>query len=241
MHTLINRFPPEVLSNVLHHLECDRDLIVATHVCFYWRSTLISDPCLWTSLNFQSTHDIDRTLTYLERSKSATIESASIAFRHYLPSLGRLRLLLCKSTPLLRRLKMDSTNNYVPVPPFDNFLGQQAPRLRTAIFLCICPVLEFPFSLPSLTALQLRLDSTMEPLWVGSLFRLCSNCPQLETVQIQINCETIQDGSSDQVLSLDSLVTLDYTSSSPIKFLPFLNLPSLKWLSVSSAWKVSES
>ena len=71
MHVPVNRLPPEVLSMVLQHRDHEQDLIAATHVCQYWRSTLISDPMLWTSLQLE--YNADWISRYLERSKSAAI------------------------------------------------------------------------------------------------------------------------------------------------------------------------
>ena len=71
----VNRLPLEILSNVLEQRASNRDLITATHVCRHWRSTLTSTPSLWTNLQFREpTHDVDRALTYLKRSKSVPID-----------------------------------------------------------------------------------------------------------------------------------------------------------------------
>jgi hypothetical protein len=48
----VNKLPPEVLSRVLEHRDRELDLVAATHVCQYWRSTLTSSPSLWTRLEF---------------------------------------------------------------------------------------------------------------------------------------------------------------------------------------------
>jgi hypothetical protein len=252
-HAPINKLPPEVLSRVFQHRDCGQDLVAATHVCRYWRSTLISDPSLWTSLKFRSTRDVNRTLTYLERSKPATIDIGINledlqdlrVLQNFAPHISRTRsfiidgfsdvfaassLLLCKPAPSLEHLSMQGYNNSAHA--LDNFLGQQAPSLRSATFIGICPLLGSPFPLPNLTELTLRLLGGMGPIRLSSVFRLCSSCPQLQKARIGVYCRILQNVALDQVLLLDSLVELEYTCNSVGRFLPFLKLPRLKRLRV---------
>ena len=255
VHIPVNKLPPEVLCRVLQHRNCGQDLVVATHVCRYWRSTLISSPALWTSFQFRSTDDVDRALAYLKRSKSVTID-IRIALsrpdnpgilRHFAPHMPRTRslvmegafdlytassLLLCNPVPSLEHLEMRTDRRLAHAP--ENFLGRQAPLLRSAVFDGIFPALQSPFPLPSLTHLDLRLLRTMDPLPISSLLRLCSSCPRLLELHINIPCAMIQDVPLDRVVSLDSLVKLEYNYSLAGRFLPFLRLPHLKWLQVSS-------
>lgn len=46
----VNQLPPEVFATVLAHRWPGRDLISATHVCRYWRETLLSFPSLWAEV-----------------------------------------------------------------------------------------------------------------------------------------------------------------------------------------------
>ena len=68
----INKIPPEVLTlipNFWETYERNRDIVALTHVCRAWRQTFISCS-LWTDFDCV---DADKTLVYLERSKSPSI------------------------------------------------------------------------------------------------------------------------------------------------------------------------
>ena len=257
IHAPVNRLPPEILSRVLLYRDREQDIVVATHVCQYWRSTLISTPSLWTFIQFQSAGDIDRAVAYLERSKALTVDismeldsSQDLDVpRYFAPHMSRTRSfaisgrfdaftvssLLTNPVPSLEHLKLHTEVS--PVGTLDNFLARQAPLLPSAIFDGICPALQSPFPLPSLTVLSLRLLRNMGPLTISSLLRFCSSFPQLQELNTGIYCEIIHDVSSDQVVSLDSLVTLQYTDHAAVgPFIPFLKLPRLSLLSVFSPW-----
>ena len=66
----VNRLPPKVLARILASRPSKRTLVTATHICRHWRSTILSVPTLWIDIPCR---DLDRTLTYLERSKGALI------------------------------------------------------------------------------------------------------------------------------------------------------------------------
>lgn len=259
-HIPVNRLPPEILSRVFQHHDCEQDRVVATHVCQYWRSALISSPPLWTYLRLISDSHVDRALTYLKRSKSVTIDiemtpdllSSPDVPRHFAPHISRIRslvvhgplmlhaapsLLLCEPVPALEHLTIERHHLGVPANPVDRFLGEDAPLLRSAVFIGICPILESPFPLPSLTELHLGLTKDMGPLHMNSLFRLYSSYPLLQEIYIKISCEIIEDICSGQVTSLNSLVKLEYACVTAIRFLPFLRLPRLEQLSVSTPWE----
>lgn len=252
-HTPINRLPPEVLSRILEHRDSGQDLVAATHVCQYWRSTLTSSPSLWTCFKFESSRDVDRTVAYLERSKSAIIDIKITldplqdpeVLRKFVPHISRTRsftirgsrgirvassLLLCNPAPSLQHLEMHAREG--PVYDLGNFLGQQAPSLRSVTFDGIFPVIESPFPLPNLTEFDLRLLGDADPVRISLLFRLCSNCPRLR--KINISCPMFQDVSPEQVTLLESVVELDYTCHTVVRVLPCLKLPRLKRLRVSS-------
>jgi hypothetical protein len=239
----------------LQHRDRGQDLVVATHVCRHWRSTLISNATLWTSIQLRFIHEVDRILTYLERSKSATID-IKINLRsledlgvlqHFAPHISRTRsfvvegfsnvsttssLLLCEPVPSLEYLWMCAARED-PVCAPDNFLGQQAPSLRSASFIGIWPIPEPFFPLPSLTELVVSLPRYRDPFRISLLFRLFSNCPRLQQARISIECNIINDVALDRVVLLDSLVKLEYTCKTVGRFIPFLKLPLLKSLRVS--------
>lgn len=251
----VNKLPPEILSRVLYHRSCGQDLISATHVCRYWRSTLISTPSLWKTFHFnRSSCDVDRTLTYLERSKAVPIDihigphypSRDLyKLQHISPHMSRMRsftitshpnidivssLLLCQPVPCMERLIMDSSRPFVR--PLHNFLGQHAPSLRSATFTGICPMLESPFQLPNLNELRLFIPQDAGSFRISLLFGFCSSCSQLRGAYIRICCKILEDVPLDQVILMDSLVELEYSCATTARLLPYLKLPRLNRLRV---------
>ena len=249
----VNGLPPEILSGVLEYRTGERDLVAATHVCQYWRSTLTSSPPLWDCFRLQSYHDVDRTVTYLERSKSALIDVSMDmdspenlkALQYFAPHIARTRsfiigglradvlaasLLFCNPTPSLQHLEMSAYGGLVRLP--DNFLGQQAPSLRSVSFSGIYPALEPIFPLPDLAEFSLYLQGDAGPFHMSALFRCFSCCPRLQKIYISAS-NVILQGGLDEVISLESLEELDYACDRAGQILPFLRLPRLKQLRVS--------
>ena len=66
----INRVPPEILSLISDYCSGD-ELVALTHVCRSWREIFISRPSSW---GFLDCLNLDRTRTYLERSKTSLLE-----------------------------------------------------------------------------------------------------------------------------------------------------------------------
>ena len=100
------------------------------------------------------------------------------------------------------------------------FLGQQAPSLRSAVFDDICPALQSPFQPPNLTELDLRLFGDMNPLPISWVPRLCSSCHRLRKTRPTVCCRILQDIPLGQVVSLHSLVELEYNCDTVRRFLP---------------------
>ena len=71
---------------------------------------------------------------------------------------------------------------------------------------------------------------------MGALFQFLSGCPWLQKIRINSN-ESPQDITLDQVVSLESLVELDYTCNPLGRILPHLSLPRLQLLQVSSSFE----
>ena len=253
----VNRLPPEILSRVLEHDAYDQILVAATHVCRYWRSTLIFTPSLWNCFQqFESDHNLDRTLTYLERSKPAPIDISINTdlledlevFEYLALHIARTRslviqgscgihtasLLFCNPAPSLQYLHISSSSSkgFVPLP--DNFLGRQAPSLRTASFTGICLTFESPFPLPNLTEFNLLLFRGRGSFCIDAMFRFFSSCPQLRKIRIDVPNGTLRDTSQRRIVSLESLVEFDYMCNLVNRILPSLRLPRLKQLRVSS-------
>jgi len=243
-----------VLSRILECRTRECDLVAATQVCRYWRSTLTSSPSLWTCFQFQSRYDLGRTLTYLKRSKSAPIDvgvdtdSAENldALEYLAPRIARMRsldirashdihsasLLFCNPAPLLQRLEILAFEDVVHLP--DNFLGQQAPSLRSVSLVHIFPRLESLFPLPNLTEFHLSLVDGATPFRVGALFQFLSESPLLQKIDVDVRNRSVQDVFLNKVISLESLVELDCSCDCASQIIPFLRLPRLKRLQVTS-------
>ena len=70
---------------------------------------------------------------------------------------------------------------------------------------------------------------------MSALFQFFYSSPQLQKVHINISHEVLQDIPLDKVISLESLVELNYICHSAGRVLPCLKLPRLKRLLVSSS------
>jgi len=105
----INRMPPEILTllpDFWNARDRDQDVIALTHVCRAWREVFISHSALWTNFDCE---DLDKTLVYLERSKSSPINLSlyrdndpflNDPLFHVIPhAVGRLKSLSVRGTP----------------------------------------------------------------------------------------------------------------------------------------------
>jgi hypothetical protein len=264
--TPINGLPPEILSRVLEHRDRDRDLVAATHVCRYWRSALVSSPSLWTCFRFQPNHDLDRTLTYLERSKSTPIDididlglrspQDFEVYKCLAPHIARTRsflisgppedvhtisLLFRNPAPSLQHLNLKVCTQDSPARLPDDFLGRHTPSLRSVSFSGICPTFESPFPLPNLTKFTLLLRDSASPLRMSGLFRFLSSFPRLREVSINTSNKTLQDITPDKVISLESLEELEWHCFRWAgRILPYLRLPRLDWLDVALRFQANK-
>ena len=125
----------------------DRGAIRLTHVCRAWRGIFVSQPSLWTKFDCRS---VDKTHTYLERSKSSPINlslnrdrdlSPNDPFLQIIPHvIGRLKYLsvkgkpenlqdvtahLSRPAPLLEYLSVHGGCEYAP---------QRSPMLTSPLF-----------------------------------------------------------------------------------------------------------
>jgi len=116
----------------------------------------------------------------------------------------------------------------------DNFLGRQTPSLHFVSLDCVCPRLESLFPLPNLTEFRLSLVNGATPFRVGALFQFLSESPLLRKVGVNVHNRSAQDISLDKVISLESLVELDCGCDCASQIIPFLRLPRLKRLQVTS-------
>ena len=76
--SLISKLPPETLANISEFVARPRtresmfEIVKMTHVCQYWRSTLISYPHLWSSIFVKNDHK-DFIAACLERSREVPL------------------------------------------------------------------------------------------------------------------------------------------------------------------------
>ena len=139
-------------------------------------------------------------------------------------------LLLRNPSPNLQHLEVCADRGLVCLP--DDFLGRQAPSLRSASFSGVRPLFESHFPLPSLIEFDLFLPEVAGPFHVGVLLRFLSGCPWLRKIRIKSKAMS-RDISLDQIISLESLVELDYACDPIGQILPYLRLPRLEKLRVS--------
>ena len=249
----VNKLPTEILSRALEYRTSEQDLIAATQVCQHWRSALIFSPSLWSCFQFRSSPNHDRTLVYLERSKSAPIDIRIInelldlkEFGYLTSNIARTRSLsihaghgirpallhLCDPAPCLQHLEICTFGGVVSLPA--NFLAQQAPSLRSINLTFARPAFDHFFPLPNLTEFNIYIPQGAKPVCMGALLRFLSAPPLLHRIRISIFNQTIQDISPYQVTPLDSLVEMNYSCNPTNSILPFPRLPCLKKLRVTS-------
>ena len=166
------------------------------------------------------------------------------ALKYLAPQIARIRSLaiqgdhttspfLCNPAPLLQHLEIRGHSGNIGYLP-DNFLGQRAPLLRSVIFGHTCPTLENLFPLPNLTEFRLYLVGCTVPFRVGALFQFLSESPLLQKIGVDVQDRSLEDVSLDKVISLESLVELDCGCDCAGQIIPFLRLPRLKRLQVTS-------
>ena len=152
---LINRTPSDILTLIPDYWEDDereKYSIGLTHVCRGWRELFSSRPSLWTRLDCKR---VDKTRTYIERSKSAPLEMrlkdhpslrcCKEAFLLATPYIGRLKTLsvfagdqittqvlvehFSRPLPLLSTLKINLRHDSTPTLP-DTLFGGDLSSLR---------------------------------------------------------------------------------------------------------------
>ena len=73
----VNKLPPEIVSRIAQNTPSDVDkdtnsIIPLTHVCRYWRESIISTPEIWTKISSSSHFDL--AALSLERAKAAPLD-----------------------------------------------------------------------------------------------------------------------------------------------------------------------
>lgn len=240
----VNRLPPKILAIILAFQTSDRVLVTATHICRHWRSAILSVPTLWTDIPCR---DLDRTLTYLERSKGALINIYAMSpssnfpirdiFSRYIERTRLLRANLSRAgvrsavlqlrDPVLSLEILELFGSTFEAPRINlpaDFLGRHAPSLLSIHFSDVSPTFT-PFYLPNLTHFYLR--GTDEPTPMDSILELFNNAPRLR--EVLIFCRRTTPGKVPFLeTSLDSLEVFTLRIHDPVPILRSLRLPSIK-------------
>lgn len=139
----VGRLPPEILIEVASYLKSEQ-LVPATHVCRFWRWTLISSPRLWANLAYANEQ---RALVFLERSKPFPV-SVKLEDPNKLPgeswggivhrmaaldaaNVSYLNQLLIQPLPALRKLHLSTSWRF----PFASHTLFRAPNLTNFRFI----------------------------------------------------------------------------------------------------------
>lgn len=228
----VNKLPPEMLSQIPRFLPSIRDLIVATQVCRYWRTTFLSCGPLWCNIDCERGSEA---LTCLHRSKGSPIHVTVRKFpddevlARLSPHTGRIKSLLLKSrwsvaqsvftrftdpAPNLEKLTIvcqPFTAAVGPVP--STLLTGNLPKLRSLTLRGISSDLA-NFVLPNLTHFELG-NVTSPPLSItlSNLLAFFERSPLLESVHIDFHGQCVHDSPRRGVIPLKALKTL-YISGS---------------------------
>ena len=227
----INKLPPEILSQIPQFFPI-RDLIVATQVCRYWRTTFISCGPLWCNIDCIRGPEA---LTCLHRSKDSPIYVTvkkipdDEVLARLSPHIGRMKYLRLKSrwsvaqsvfmrftdpAPNLETLKVvcrPSTAAAGPVP--STLLTGNLPKLRSLTLQGLSSDLAH-FVLPNLTYFEFS-NVTSPPLSMSlsNLLAFLERSPLLESIYVDFHGECVHDAPRQKIISLKALKTL-YISGS---------------------------
>ena len=225
--------------------DTDRDLITLTHVCRSWRTIFTSRPSLWSYLDCSN---IDKTRTYIERSKTAPLEICVKSVREYfyikeafllaVPHIGRLKCLsifasnlpgiihyfFCHA-PLLEEL--DITLYDLPVPVLsDAFLDGNLPSLRDLRLTGVITSLPWK-NLSNLTTFHLCRIPT-DQVSTTQLLNFFENAPFLRIIELEESIPNSSNAPPGRIVSLSSLKKLTIIAAQPTYsiLLNHLSIPS---------------
>ncbi|KAF9783301.1 hypothetical protein BJ322DRAFT_144978 [Thelephora terrestris] len=231
--SITHRLPPEILTKVAYHLVHDKSLVSATHVCRYWRYTLLSSPLLWSHIEYENE---GRALAFLERSKPAplsisfgrfsttsemfkeslmTITDRLIALRGgYTPFLDRF---LTQPLPLLQDLDLFDSVTDRPKAKSTPTLPSVRSLAARDVDYCLL------FHVPNLTNFRFELKhSSSEPAPLADdLFAFLRSCPLLEVVFLScgnrgMDMKFTKGKEVTDAVSLPHLRSFTHTSPSEI-------------------------
>lgn len=245
----VNRTPPEVLSVIPDYWDedhLDRNLITLTHVCRSWRTVFTSHPLLWS---YFQCRDIDKTRTYIERSKATPLEidledspSSSFieeAFLLVVPHISRLKCLNIMGsdlpdvisyfscpTPLLEELNIDFSPFVSTSVLSGHFLDGDLSSLRK-LSLGGVRITFLPWkNLSNLTTFNLRYIPS-DQITVTQFLNFFENSPLLHTIALEDSIPDASDAPPGRVVSLLHLKKLTITAQlAHFTLLNHLSIPS---------------
>ncbi|KAF9783348.1 hypothetical protein BJ322DRAFT_1070419 [Thelephora terrestris] len=263
-NSITHRLPPEILTEVASHLGHHTSLIPATHICHYWRTTLLSCPRLWSHIEFENE---ERGLVFLERTKSVPITISLVG--NISPSWKVRESLWTVTNRLIALRGMYSLffSGFLarPLPSLQNldvlgFIGPLGARpiltLPSVKFLATsdigCPLVH----VPNLTNFRFRLPRYSPfPVRLGDgLLEFFRSCPLLEEVFVSYGKKGVdlEFTTGEALIDAVSLPRLrSFTHDSPVKTIDIglynrLSLPptcdvtfvikSRRWLLINEPW-----
>ena len=227
----INKLPPEILSQIPQFFSI-RNLIVATQVCRYWRTTFISCGPLWCNIDCERGPEA---LACLHRSKRSPIHVSvrripdNEVLAKLSPHIVRIKSLYLHSrwsvaqsvfarftdpAPDLETLTIicrPSTAAAGPVP--STLLTGNLPKLWSLTIQGLASDLVH-FVLPNLTYFELS-NVTSPPLSMSllNLLDFLERSPLLESVHVDFHGECLYDAPKKKIISLKALKTLNISGS----------------------------
>ena len=217
-----HRLPPELLGAVASHLNDDKSLVVATHVCHHWRISLLASPCLWSHLDLANQK---RALVFLERSKSAPLSVDLVGVN--------------RPSEVVKQSLKDITTRVITLwavhdPFLDQLLAQPVPMLKTLEItefdvaptkpvqclpsltsLVVHGSNSLRFHAPLLTSFHITYKSGDSPRWewaAQTLLDFFRSCPLLEVAFLSCGIlDTHPD--SGEVVSLPLLRSFTHEST----------------------------
>ena len=227
----INQIPIDVLSlipNYCREWEVDETLITLTHVCRGWRNLFLSRSSLWTKLHFM---DVDKTRTYIQRSKSSRLELylkddkwgtnfLRDAFSLVIPHIHKLKSLVVEAEDLPEVLDHFRCNT--------SFLEKLEIRVHNRRGKALDSRL-FSGGLSSLRELTLTNITTR----FTQLLDLLESAPLLRKARLSVSFSDSSDTPPTRIIPLRHMKTLDIYTVPHSILLNHLSIPTGASLTLS--------
>ena len=252
----IGRIPPDILLLIPGYWEtCDTDknTITLTHVCRSWRESFIACSSLWTQLDCAN---IDKTHTYIERSRSSCLELSlrrcedatylEDAFLLVAPHISRLKSLsivgtedllqnltqhISRSAPLLGNLTIQLNCDPGPTLNIELFNGDLS-SLHTLSLAGVGTHLPWK-NLSNLTTFKL-FQVPEGHVSIAQLLNFFESAYRLRSVTLSHSIATLSDAPPERVMSLRHLKNLTIIADPPVHsiLLDHLIIQTQVWLTL---------